>query len=248
MTIQRIALVNAKGGSGKSTLATNLSVFFSSARRRTVLMDFDPQGSSSHWHAQRPPRCPSIHLIDTSQLHSRQTRAFQMALPPGTECLVVDTPAGTQGALLQSVLDRVDTLLIPVVPSPIDVRATAVFLEQLSKEPAIRRGRIRTAVVANRVGPDCRAYPAMLEMIERHGLPLVAELHESRVYQEAAEMGLGIHDDCGLAVARERQDWLGLARWLALPEGQGVTTPATTMSPLEGGDAEGHRWRMANIR
>ncbi len=247
MTIQRIALVNAKGGSGKSTIATNLSVFFSSARRRTVLMDFDPQGSSSHWHAQRSPQYSPIHLINTSHLQSRQTRAFQMALPPGSECLVIDTPAGIQGGLLQSILDRSDTLLVPVVPSPIDVRATAAFLTQLGKEPAIRRGRVRVAVIANRVSPDCRAYPALLEMLKEHGLPLVAELHESRTYQEAAETGLGIHDDSALSVARERQDWLGLARWLALPDETPIT-PAGSHAVKPPDQDAGRPWRLANIR
>jgi len=36
-----------KGGTGKSTVATNLAYFFPFMKRRTLLLDLDPQGNSS---------------------------------------------------------------------------------------------------------------------------------------------------------------------------------------------------------
>ncbi len=219
MTVQRIALVNAKGGSGKSTIATNLAVFFAAAQRRTVLMDFDPQGSSSCWHGLRAPHLPDIHLIDTTRMQARQTRVFQMAMPAGTERLIIDTPAGINGVLLQTVLNKCDTILVPVVPSPIDIRATAVFLHQLSKEPRVRQGQLRIAVIANRIRADSSStYAPLKKLLDALHLPLITGLHESSAYLMAAEHGQGIHDPGENTLARERQEWLGLARWLALPE------------------------------
>ena len=43
----RIVLLNPKGGSGKSTIATGIAAMYAARGYRPVLMDFDPQGSSS---------------------------------------------------------------------------------------------------------------------------------------------------------------------------------------------------------
>ena len=48
-----IAVLNPKGGSGKTTLATNLARALADRGLKTLLVDSDPQGSASDWHAAR---------------------------------------------------------------------------------------------------------------------------------------------------------------------------------------------------
>lgn len=49
--MRRIAISNQKGGSAKTTTAVNLAAALAEKKRRVLVLDLDPQGSSSSWLA-----------------------------------------------------------------------------------------------------------------------------------------------------------------------------------------------------
>jgi len=218
MSLQRISIINAKGGSGKSTIAMNLAVFFASAHHRTVILDYDPQGSCYHWNLQRPAFCVDIDVRDAVNLQSKQTRTFQLSLPAGIEHLIMDTPAGLTETRLSLFLQKSDIVMVPVAASALDVQASGQFLRTLVKEPRVRSGQVRIGVIINRLRSGSTVYRPLMQMLEGLKLPVIASLSDSQAYISLAERGMGIHDDSDMSVNKERNEWLAIARWLSLAE------------------------------
>ena len=103
-------VANPKGGSGKSTLATNLAGYFASKRHEVMLGDIDRQQSSREWLGLRPFALPTI---DTWEIG-----LDAVARPPkGTSHVILDTPGGLHGRMLERVLKLSTRVIVPVQPS-----------------------------------------------------------------------------------------------------------------------------------
>jgi len=135
MRMNTTLVINPKGGAGKTTVAINLASHFAAANTATTLMDYDPQGSSLHWLRSRAPEAAKIHGANAGPPKPDRLRSFEMYVPPETRQLVIDTPAGASGLLLQEMLGRAHCVIIPVVPSSLDIHATANFIKDCSQGP-----------------------------------------------------------------------------------------------------------------
>jgi chromosome partitioning protein len=207
-------VINPKGGSGKTTIAVNLAAALAAEGAPTTLMDYDPQRSSLAWLASRPPHAPRIHGANGAPAKFRQLRSFEMYVPAATRHLIIDSPAGVSGALVHEMVERSDSILVPVVPCVIDIRATDSFINALLAIPWVRAGRARLGIVANKVRASMPAYQSFLRFVESLEVKLVARLLDSDIYLHAAESGAGIFEmDPGQTVAERRQlmpivDWV----------------------------------------
>lgn len=207
-------VLNPKGGSGKTTIAVNLASALALENIPTTLMDYDPQGSSLGWLRSRAPNAPGIHGANGAPGRFGRLRSFEMYVPPETRHLVIDAPAGSSGLLLQQMLDRAHQVLVPVVPSVIDIRATESFVKDLLAMPRVRSGEAGVGIVANKVRVSMPAYQPLLRFLESLEIRLVARLLDSDVYVKAAESGVGIFEmDSGQSMTERRQfapilDWV----------------------------------------
>ena len=128
---KKIVIVNPKGGSCKTTLATNLASYFASRAGQPALLDFDPQGSSMHWLAERPDNLPEIHGIAAYEKRMGMTRSFQLRVPDDCQYIVVDSPAGYTAAELREVTRDAHKVLMPVLPSRFDIAAASKAIAEL---------------------------------------------------------------------------------------------------------------------
>ena len=89
-------VINPKGGSGKTTVAINLASYFAAQGVRTAIVDYDPQGSSLNWLNLRSA---SQNPIVAANAAPQKTglRTMRMHIPPETQQLVIDAPAGATG-------------------------------------------------------------------------------------------------------------------------------------------------------
>jgi chromosome partitioning protein len=207
-------VVNPKGGSGKTTIAINLAASFAADNIPVTLLDYDPQASSLNWLRSRPPHAPRIHGANGAPARFGQLRSFEMFVPPQTRQVVIDAPAGATGMLLHEMIDRAHCVLVPIVPSVIDIHATGNFIRNLLGTARIRHGEIRVAVVANKVRVTMPAYQPLLRFLESLHVKLAARLLDSDVYLNAAEAGLSIFEFEPAQTVAERKQFTPIVEWV----------------------------------
>lgn len=198
--VKKIVILNPKGGCGKTTLATNLASYFALRGSTPTLIDADPIGYTTRWLERRPQDRHKINSIsiDEFALHGRRVRPRQLPEEPGP--VIVDTPAALGRREIAELTYDADCILIPVLPSPFDVHATAGFIAQLLLLTEFDRP---VAVVANRTRKNTKSLAALLQILNDFETPTVAVLRNSQNYVHAAELGLGIYE---LPPHRVKQD------------------------------------------
>jgi chromosome partitioning protein len=213
--MQKIVILNPKGGSGKTTIAVNLVSYFAVCGLKPTLMDLDAQGSSTRWLGKRAKGQPAIHGIAAYERNSRVTRSFATRLPLDTERLVIDTAAALQSQQLPDITRNATAVLVPVLPSDIDIHAAAKCISDLLLIAKIRREDQRIAVIANRVKKNTLVYKALMKFLETLNIPVVATLRDSQNYIRAAETGQGLFEMKPNQVREDMEQWLPLIGWLA---------------------------------
>ena len=205
--MRTIMVINAKGGCGKTTIATNLAGYFAWEReQRVAIADFDPQLSSLDWLKQRPEEYPEIIGIDASD-GSYHT-------PHNVDVVILDVPAAVHGKTLTSLVRRAESLIIPVLPSPIDMRACAHFIEELLLVGKVNRDQVKLAVVANRVKENTIIFHTLEKFLRRLKIPRIGTLRDTQNYIRAAERGLSIFELAPSMVAHDLEQWQSITRWV----------------------------------
>ena len=213
--MQKIVLLNPKGGSGKTTIAINLASYFAVCGLKPTLMDLDAQGSSTRWLSKRAKGQPEIHGIAAYERNSRVTRSFATRVPLDTERLIVDTAAALPALDLPDITRNATAVLVPVLPSDIDIHAAAKCISNLLLVAKIRREEQRIAVIANRVKKNTLVYKALMKFLETLNIPVVATLRDSQNYIRVAETGHGLFEMKPNQVREDMEQWLPLIGWLA---------------------------------
>jgi chromosome partitioning protein len=229
MGLQRILVTNAKGGCGKTTIATNIASYYARRGKTVRLFDHDTQGSSLAWINHRSAEQIEITGVDASKnLDHRLTRSWQLRVPPETDVAIIDSPAGTDISDLSALFQQNDSLLIPVLPSPIDIHAAAHFIKALLTTGRVRTKMIRVAVVANRVRKNTLMYHSLERFLFGLDIPFIASLRDTQLYARAIELGVGVVEIPGARNHVDREQWAPIMRWLDTP----VVSEPAPITPL----------------
>jgi chromosome partitioning protein len=205
--MRSILVTNAKGGCGKSTIATSLAAYFASEGYETALADYDPQQSALAWLEQRPEEYPEITGLTGFDGGLR-------GLPRNTEFLVIDAPARSHGKELTELVRRAESIIVPVLPSPIDINAAKRFTEELLHVHKVSDRKARVAIVANRVRDNTKISEELDEYLETVKAPYIAWLREAQNYIRAYQRGLGIHELPPYLAWPDWDQWDPILEWL----------------------------------
>ena len=206
-------VLNAKGGCGKSTLATNIAVFFAREGQQVCIADYDPQQSSLDWLAQRPADLPAITGV----------RAFEDGVrnvSRSTDILVIDAPARVHGTELNELVRRAETIVVPVLPSSIDMKASQHFMTELLEIGKVSRRQARLALVANRVREHTLIYEELDQYLSKLKVPYLGCLREAQNYVRAYARGMGVLELPEYLASPDWKQWEPIGEWLGSKRSQ----------------------------
>ncbi len=206
--MRTILVLNPKGGSGKSTISTNLAGFFACWGVRVTLMDFDSQASSMEWLAARPESCPVIKGV-----------AVQNDEPPvldETDYLIIDVPSGYYTEQLLPWIQRAERIIVPVLPSPHDIRATKHFLDWMATDERLEDCAPAIGIIANRVKENTRSFKLIKSFLQTVNLPCIGILRDTQNYVLAAQYGLSIFELPSYEVKKDLLQWQRFVKWLCM--------------------------------
>lgn len=205
--MRHIMVMNAKGGCGKSTLATNIASYFANEGASVALADYDPQRSSLDWLERRPADRPEIAAV----------AAFEDGLkraPRSADFLIIDAPARSHGAELTDLVRHAETIVLPVLPSTIDMQATTAFIDELKSVGKVERKKVKIGAVANRVRDNTLIWGELDDYLTRARVPYIAALREAQNYIRAYSRGLGIFELPEYLAWPDWEEWEPLTAWL----------------------------------
>ena len=183
-----------KGGSGKSCLAQNLAVYLQQKKRDILLLDADPQGTTTDWIKERDENS-DLRNIPSVQA-SGHIRHVLDDLSRRYQDIAADA-VGQDSEALRSAMTIATHMLLPFRPKRRDLK-TLVHVEQLIKlAKAVNPELVTKAVIT-----QCPTLPSQAQRIldakdacESFGLIALNQFTTNRnVYDDADENGLSVFE------------------------------------------------------
>lgn len=188
MTNRIIAVINQKGGTGKTTLALNLSAGL--AKRGSVqLVDADPQRSITQWVGMGGGNSG---LPGVAQLIGNPT-AILGKLLHSHRYVVVDCAPTVQGETVATIMRMAHIVLIPVLPSPIDLWASVDMAVAVNESKKHNPG-LSAYLVLNQLETRNALSRDMREAVAEFDVPvLAAGMQRRAAYRSAAVEGQSVY-------------------------------------------------------
>ena len=205
-----IVVINPKGGCGKSTIAMNLAGFFACWGVSVGLVDLDPQESCLDWLRARPKNSPRI--------EGWQNPSIQQEREWTIDYQIIDVPSSCFDSQIQDIVVQADTVIIPLLASINDFRATTKFIRDINVLQTRVEQKTSVGFIANRIKNNTKSYLYLKEFVGQTEIPCHGVLRDTQNYIRAAESGLSIFELPRHMVSSDLVQWRRVIRWLCFDQ------------------------------
>jgi len=190
MDIGVIAVANQKGGVGKTTLAMNMAAGLT-RRGSCIVVDADPQGSATMWiELSDALREFPAKVVPAEDEIKKQIIQLQTEF----DYIVIDCPPEIKSDSTMSAIEISQVLLIPLLPSPMDLWAST-RIEELIKRVQRVNPTISAFVVLNQIEPRSAMSRGMDGALQEINIPVLRHRLSRRAsYRTAALEGCSVYD------------------------------------------------------
>lgn len=183
-----ITIASQKGGSGKSTVTMQLAGVLSTRAEETkvLVIDADQQGTCLKWAAMAAEEAPFPATVIgmTEPIIHRQLPRIRADY----DFILVDTPPHAE-AVARSVIIGADLVIIPVLPSPVDLWSAATT-RKIVLDAQVQRPEIDCRLLLSRVVPNTTLTQETVEALEVYDIPILStRLHQRQAYPRSALRG-----------------------------------------------------------
>ena len=128
--------------------------------------------------------------------------------------MIVDLPAGIPHDRLHAYTYAADSVLLPIMPSEIDIHSATRFIAELLLDAQLDRREQKLAIVANRVRSNTKSYQMLMRFLGSLKIPLIASLRDSQSFVQAAALGIGVCELAPHKVEIELAQLSAIVSWL----------------------------------
>lgn len=219
MPAKVITVCNQKGGVGKTTITMQLSGTLARRGYKVLVVDADPQGTSTRWAASAEDELPyPATVIGLSAAGTKVHREVKKFFDD-YDIIVIDCPPAADSPVPQSALLISDLALVPIIPSPPDLWAS-VGIRKVIEAASVVNEPLIARLVINQLRERTRLGQEVLRMMPEFGIPICKTmLRQREPYRQSPMFGQTVH-------------FLGTLAGEAIKEVEALTTEALELIAL----------------
>lgn len=186
-----IVITNQKGGCGKTTVTMNLAAYFAINDSKVLVVDGDPQNSAMGWadgaDDEKPFPATMCSLAGTTKPHIEIKKFVN-----DYDYIFIDCPPSISSNFTDSVLLVADLVIVTIIPSPLDIKATPAIEHLIDKVKSINDS-LQAYLLVNMCQPNISIGKDAIEALDDFETPkLKTKLHLRTAYRHAALNGSSV--------------------------------------------------------